>query len=396
MAILYVSLIIVAIVITYKIYSSYEKKVNDIINKFKSENSKFYNIAEGVFEVKTNGLKINKWNKEHKIDYVINKNAQQLILELRNYNDLKIWWHESMPKIKSKIFKMIDNQSSQMLILGGLFKNRTHNEINKLLDKYNPINIKFRLVTYTFYEWGEAHYNPSIGEITTNGSSHKSPTFYHEIMPDELYERIQFLSQFNFTVTRYEYDCKNQRALMTREIRHQIIERDKSICQNCGKLCKVSEIEIDHIKPISKGGKTILSNLQVLCIKCNRTKSNKWLESIYDFKKDNSTTKKDLEVSSNKSESHEDIEKNSYKSKNDLDIVKIKWAKVESSSIKQVYYNPSTKSLYIMFISCGIYVYYNVEQNVFIEFLSAPSKGRFAKNELDRYECNRVSADEIK
>ena len=34
-------------------------------------------------------------------------------------------------------------------------------------------------------------------------------------------------------------------------------------------------LEVDHIVPVSKGGKTEADNLQTLCWRCNRSKSNK-------------------------------------------------------------------------------------------------------------------------
>ena len=34
-------------------------------------------------------------------------------------------------------------------------------------------------------------------------------------------------------------------------------------------------LEIDHIIPVSKGGCTVEDNLQTLCWKCNRSKSDK-------------------------------------------------------------------------------------------------------------------------
>jgi 5-methylcytosine-specific restriction endonuclease McrA len=35
-------------------------------------------------------------------------------------------------------------------------------------------------------------------------------------------------------------------------------------------------LEIDHIKPTSKGGTDTLDNKQALCQKCNNKKSDKW------------------------------------------------------------------------------------------------------------------------
>lgn len=73
-----------------------------------------------------------------------------------------------------------------------------------------------------------------------------------------------------------DYDSSNQRRLMTPELREQIKQRDNYTCQLCGKYMPDEVgLEIDHIIPVSKGGKTTPDNLQVLCSKCNRRKSNK-------------------------------------------------------------------------------------------------------------------------
>lgn len=68
----------------------------------------------------------------------------------------------------------------------------------------------------------------------------------------------------------------NQRKLMTAQLREEITIRDNYTCQICGKYMPDGVgLQIDHIIPISKGGKSIPSNLQVLCSKCNGKKSNK-------------------------------------------------------------------------------------------------------------------------
>lgn len=72
--------------------------------------------------------------------------------------------------------------------------------------------------------------------------------------------------------------AKEQRALMTAKLRTKIKERDNYTCCECGNSIHSEPnllLEIDHIKPISKGGLTQEDNLQTLCWKCNRRKGSK-------------------------------------------------------------------------------------------------------------------------
>ena len=43
-------------------------------------------------------------------------------------------------------------------------------------------------------------------------------------------------------------------------------------CRECGATKEEIRLEIDHIIPWSKGGKTELENLQTLCRNCNHSK----------------------------------------------------------------------------------------------------------------------------
>lgn len=72
--------------------------------------------------------------------------------------------------------------------------------------------------------------------------------------------------------------AKEQRNLMTKKLREFIKKRDDYTCCNCGNSISKEPnllLEIDHIIPVSKGGCTVEDNLQTLCWKCNRSKSNK-------------------------------------------------------------------------------------------------------------------------
>ena len=87
----------------------------------------------------------------------------------------------------------------------------------------------------------------------------------------------KLLSQVEALVLRQQ-SKKFQRAAMTPQQRDAILRRDNWTCQCCGNSVFLEPnllLEVDHIIPVSAGGKTEPSNLQTLCWKCNRKKSDK-------------------------------------------------------------------------------------------------------------------------
>lgn len=60
-------------------------------------------------------------------------------------------------------------------------------------------------------------------------------------------------------------------------LRFIVMKRDNFKCKNCGKSPAVDSgtiLHIDHINAWSKGGETVLENLQTLCSDCNIGKSD--------------------------------------------------------------------------------------------------------------------------
>ena len=51
-------------------------------------------------------------------------------------------------------------------------------------------------------------------------------------------------------------------------------ERQNGLCYKCGDHFDIGEMHADHIKPWSKGGRTIPENCKMLCANCNRLKSD--------------------------------------------------------------------------------------------------------------------------
>lgn len=65
-----------------------------------------------------------------------------------------------------------------------------------------------------------------------------------------------------------------RRSPISPKLRFEVFKRDKFSCRYCGACGKDVELEVDHIIPISRGGKDELSNLKTACWDCNRGKGD--------------------------------------------------------------------------------------------------------------------------
>ena len=89
----------------------------------------------------------------------------------------------------------------------------------------------------------------------------------------------------------------SKRKQLGNKIRFEVFKRDKFTCQYCGKKSPDIVLNVDHIKPVSKGGTNDIINLITSCFECNSgkkdvllsddseiTKKQKQLESIQERK----------------------------------------------------------------------------------------------------------------
>ena len=88
--------------------------------------------------------------------------------------------------------------------------------------------------------------------------------------------------------------CYSQSRYISETTKKIVYSRDRGTCNCCGSS---SNLEYDHIMPYSCGGSSEVSNIQLLCLPCNRSKSNSCTCKIHSRRAginccDNTATKK--------------------------------------------------------------------------------------------------------
>ena len=112
--------------------------------------------------------------------------------------------------------------------------------------------------THDMRSWRE------LSHRTLNGHAATSPDALRTVSAAFMLPQI-------IVVTLYDRMPKKEVKLT----RHNIFARDKHTCQYCSKVFDVRELNLDHVVPRDKGGRTTWENLVTSCIRCNTRKGNK-------------------------------------------------------------------------------------------------------------------------
>jgi hypothetical protein len=59
------------------------------------------------------------------------------------------------------------------------------------------------------------------------------------------------------------------------DVKIAVAVRDEGLCQHCG--TSAGPMQYDHVIPFSMGGDNSVENIQLLCRRCNRAKSNRYV-----------------------------------------------------------------------------------------------------------------------
>ena len=95
----------------------------------------------------------------------------------------------------------------------------------------------------------------------TRGDSLEYLEYRQKVLREYILEEMDFL------------EMKDPNRSFTQDQRAVIYRRGKGVCAICHQPVAEDNFEADHIKPWSKGGRTVIANGQVLCTPCNRAKS---------------------------------------------------------------------------------------------------------------------------
>ncbi len=236
-----------------KVNSEKVKQIEELNKNFKKISSKKHNVLEREYSRKS----LDRVNGDDVIKYHIENDIKGLRTDIEN----SIYNISLLDEYEKNVAKILEQESVNKT----KYSDKKYKRIeNIVLDKIIYTKKDF-LINASL----EVYYRSNGGRVNESRNGFRN---YEELL--ELYKEWE-------NGNKYEVTKRQERKIMNDDIRYNVLKRDNFTCQKCGITSKDgAKLEVDHIIPLSKGGKTVMSNLQTLCDRCNSGKSDKTKEDF--------------------------------------------------------------------------------------------------------------------
>lgn len=143
--------------------------------------------------------------------------------------------------------------NSNVLVLNSLYQAIQITSVKRAMCLFYKGHVKavdVDFLTYDFHTWNDLPVGPDDDVVATPARRIRIP-------------RVILLVHYD-RLPRYD----------VRFTRRNIFYRDGNRCQYCGKRFKRSGLNLDHVVPLSRGGRSTWENVVCCCIACNMRKAN--------------------------------------------------------------------------------------------------------------------------
>ena len=149
--------------------------------------------------------------------------------------------------------------NSNVLVLNSLYQAIQITSVRRAMCLFYKGHVKAvdaDFATYDFGSWSDLPIGPADDSVTTPSRRIRIP-------------RVILLVYYD-SLPRYD----------VRFTRRNIFYRDRNRCQYCGGRFKRSELNLDHVIPLSRGGRSTWRNVVCCCVSCNMRKGSRLAEEV--------------------------------------------------------------------------------------------------------------------
>ncbi len=112
----------------------------------------------------------------------------------------------------------------------------------------------------------------------TTPKTYKTSYEHRVFTREEILQAQRISNEEEIKRDKYKAQVEREREIGS-QLRYAVLKRDGFRCTICGATqADGAKLHVDHIKPVSKGGKSEMSNLRTLCELCNLGKSDRYDE----------------------------------------------------------------------------------------------------------------------